>query len=277
MIMNSAMKNFVDENERVLEKWEQEYINRGYDVYFTPDGIMYRGNIKWDGKNWRHLPSEKDNELWANAPLRILFLTKDQNGGENHDDCWDVRADAYHRPDSEVEENLLYKQYAFNNNIVKVLYGLVTTTPQSMIGYMDIDEREAVRISDVFPFARINCKKETGGPSCPDGVLANALAEFSSFLEEQIHLLDADIFICCGSGDYENKILNFLNEHGYNFKYLNDDCYSIYYDEEKNKIAIDSYHLSNFTISRQSIYEDIVVPYYKFLQAHPEFINSHRK
>ena len=270
------MKDYVKENERILEQWQKEYVLRGKDVYFTPDGIMFRGPLYFDGKNWRHEIGGNENELWSNAPLRILFLTKDQNGGEDHSDYWDVRGDAYHHPESEAEENRLYSRYAFNNNIVKMLYGIVTATPQSMVNYQDIDEKDAVIVSDTFPYARINCKKETGGPQCPDDILLPAMREFSAFLEKQIANFDADIFICCGSSKNGNKILDFLNEHGYNFKYINDDSYSIYYDNVKNKIAIDSWHLSNHYEERQTIYEDVVVPYYKFLQAHPDFIKPHR-
>lgn len=35
------MKDYVGANERILEKWCQEYISRGKDVDLTPDGIMY--------------------------------------------------------------------------------------------------------------------------------------------------------------------------------------------------------------------------------------------
>ena len=51
------MKNYVEENQRILVNWEQEYKNRGNVINFCPDGIMFRGSIEKDkaGKNWRHL------------------------------------------------------------------------------------------------------------------------------------------------------------------------------------------------------------------------------
>lgn len=276
------MKDYVKENQRILEAWEKEYINKGYDVYFTPDGIMYRGPLVWDGKNWRHDVGGNENELWSNAPIRILFLTKDQNGGVDHDDCWDVRGDSYHHPDSEKEENRLYNKYAFNANIVRILYGLVSTNTNKMVDFDYLDDSEALKVADVVPFARINCKKETGGPQCPYDVLDKALKEFRPNLTEQILNLDADIFVCCGCFYDTNPILDFLNTIGYNFQYTNDGSYSVYYDSEKNKIAISLYHLSYRSYSRRAMYEDAIIPYYNFIKQlvdtkGTDFIESHRK
>lgn len=70
------MKDYVKENQRILDAWEKEYVNKGYDVYFTPDGIMYRGPLVWDGKNWRHDIGGNENELWTNAPIRIFVFNQ---------------------------------------------------------------------------------------------------------------------------------------------------------------------------------------------------------
>ena len=272
------MKNYVEENQRILVNWEQEYKNRGNVINFCPDGIMFRGSIEKDkaGKNWRHLENGKENDFWANCPLRILFLTKDQNGGMDHEDYWDPRGDAYHKPGSRIEDYVLDKRTAFNTNIVNILYGLVKTTPDTFIEYDKIDEKDAVKVSDEYPFARINCKKEVGGPSCPDNVFIKAIDDYSCYLKQQILNLDSDIFVCCGNYNKKNLILNFLNKIGYKFEYLNDESYSIYYDKEKNKIAIDLYHLSYNYYSREAMYNDAIKTYFAFLKSHPNFIKSHR-
>ena len=131
-------------------------------------------------------------------------------------------------------------------------------------------------MSDEYPFARINCKKEVGGPSCPDNVLEKVINDYSCYLKQQILNLDSDIFVCCGNNNKENLILNFLNKIGYKFEYLNDESYSIYYDKEKNKIAIDLYHLSYYYYSREAMYNDAIKTYFAFLKSHPHFIKSHR-
>lgn len=265
--------DYVKKNEDILHRWEQEYIKRGHNVSFTPDGIMYRGKEDWDEANWVHTQSGKENELWANVPLRILFLTKDQNGGEDHSNWWDLRGDSYHHPDSDFEEYRLYKQYAFNTNIVNILYGLVKTIPDKMINFEDIKEQEALMLADSYPYARINCKKETGGPDCIDEVLLNAIDDYRDFLQEQIRNLDADILVCCGNNNDNNIILNSLNEF-YNGKFKWID-YATWYNEEDNKLAIDLYHLSHRYYARKKMYEDAIIPYHKFIQKHPDF-TKHR-
>ena len=67
------MKNYVEENQRILVNWEQEYKKRGNDINFCPDGIMFRGSIEKDkaGKNWRHLENGKENDFWAITAITI--------------------------------------------------------------------------------------------------------------------------------------------------------------------------------------------------------------
>lgn len=270
------MKDYVEENEKILAAWEQEYKNRG--INFVPDGIMFRGDFaQCDNGIWYRKKSGKENQLWSECPLRILYMTKDQNAGEDHNDFWDCRGGSLHKPNTNIEDNVLFKvKSGFNQNLANSLYGLVTTTPQKMIEFEDIDEKEVVKLSDEYPFAQINCKKEAGEGSCENAVLNRAIKEFQPFLKQQILNLDADIFVCCGEQNGVNPSFNFLNEIGYNFEYTNDNSYAIHYDAQKNKIAICAYHLGH-RYSRQAMYEDIVKTYYVFLQEHPDFIKSHRK
>lgn len=88
------MKNFVEKNEEILQKWEQEMLKNG-EENFAPDGIMYRGKIIFNESesSIREQNSNAENKLWNNAPLRLLFLTKDQNTGG--DDAWDVRGERF--------------------------------------------------------------------------------------------------------------------------------------------------------------------------------------
>ena len=273
-------KDYVKENQRILDELEQEYIKRREDVCLAADGIMFRGPIvKGEIGHWIHEQSGTENELWSNCPIRILYLTKDQNGGKDNDDYWDLRGDAYHHPNSKVEENILYSAGgSLNTNLVKSLYGLVTATPESMVEFKDIDKKEAVKISDTYPFARINCKKVVGGPKCSNSILANALHQDRDFISKQILNLDADIIVCCGNQQGKNLILDFLNDIGYNFQKPKEGnkAYDIWFDPHKNKIAIDAYHLGYYGYSRESMYNDIVKTYHSFLQQHPDFIKSHR-
>jgi hypothetical protein len=276
-------KNYVEENEKILDAWEQEYKNRGKDIYFSRDGIMFRGEFakKNDG-NWYRKKSGNENELWAKCPLRILYLTKDQNAGENHDQNWDCRVGSLHHPNSDIADYKLFKvSSGFNQNLANSLYGLATTTPEKFVEFEDLDEKEVVKVSDEYPFAHINCKKEAGGAKCSDAVLDAAMKEYSAFLKQQILNLDADIIVCSGGwrgNANEDVMVNFLNSIGYKFE-RDKDCgnYVFHYDETNNKVAISAYHLGYFVYGRKQMYDDIVKTYYLFLRKYPDFLKSQRK
>lgn len=268
------MKDYVAENERILDEWEQEYKKNGLNTenYFARDGIMYRGDLSWDGKNWRHNANGHENSLWLNAPLRILYLTKDQNVGDEY--CWDVRGESYHTQSYPNDENKLWRKYRFIKMLVRTLYGL-SIAKQSFQKYENIDDTVALHVADTISYARINCKKEGGTRQCSDSILIAAVNQYADFLKRQIVNLDADVFVCCMSKEmwdnntkecfYYNYILcEVLNELcNYHFEKVQD--LEVYYDAIANKVAINSYHLS-YIIDESQSYNDIVEQYHKFLQ-----------
>ena len=282
-------KDFVKENQRILEEWcakfakdkkkDEEY--KGYNPanYFAEDGIMFKGvptclETKFPDGNttyrWVHAPNGKENEMWEKVPLRILYLTKDQYtyGGET----WDVRSESYRYLDKNATENDL-STCRFHVNLVYSLFGLLKTTPDKMMEYDDFFDAEALKFSEEQIYARINCRKEYGDSTCSDSKLLEAIKNYQDFLKEQICNLDADVFICCGSHNDNNIILDYLNEfYDGKFKWIG---YATWYNEEDNKLAIDSYHLSYMRGGYRQQYEDIVKPYFDFIQKYPNFI-KHR-
>lgn len=277
------MKDYVAENERILNKWRNQ-LNQ-YE-YFAPDGIMYKGEFRGAYKyyekgeykfRWMRIPSGRENILWTNAPLRVLFLTKDQN--TSGDTAWDVRSETYWAADENVtpEERGIDKS-RFNSNLVYILYGILNTTADKQVGYKDA-AKEALSFVDEQIFARINCKKEVGGGKCENYDLQKAIDRDLKLLKEQILNLDADIIICCGYSenieDSGNLLLNFLKQACYyNLKKQDDDSW-IYYDDKQNKIAINNWHLSA-RINSENWYDQLIDAYYRFLKEHPDFSKSHR-
>ncbi len=285
------MKDFVAENERILNEWRKSYVDLNQSKYpdcsnlgeyFASDGIMFKGKIvpkkrKYENGDevfkWEREPSGKENELWSKEPLRIIFLTKDQN--TSGDVAWDVRGETFRYPDENCkpEECCLYTQNAFFRNLVYSLYGILNTNAGQPRSY-DFTNKEALEFSDKQIFARINCKKEVGSDRCSDIALRNAIENDKMILKQQIENLNADIFMCCGySQSIENtgnRMLNLLIEIGYQFKPEVEDW--IYYDEKRNKIAINLYHLSY----PQFNYHGMVSAYSEFLIKHPDFTKSHR-
>lgn len=268
------MKNYVAINDSILKEWETSSQKYG-EHNFAPDGIMYRGEILayGDGAGIEREPDEHniENTNWANAPLRILFLTKDQNSaGET---AWDVRTETGRK--SVDAESI---PYLFYRNLMYQLYGLVKTTSNFKPDYT-FSNKEAVELYDSFPLARINAKKESGANSVSNSTLRKYLERDSDLISRQIDNLDADIIVCCGFSESieesGNLLLNFLNHHGYNFIQIENNTW-MYYDAEKNKLAINNWHLSYRYIGSEKIYNKMIDAYYQFLQIYPDFIKHHR-
>ena len=98
--------NYVEENERILKEWCKKFVEdkkqdkeyRGYDIekYFAKDGIMNIGDkftMDKNGTIWREASGE-ENTKWNECPMRILFLTKDENTDGN--EAWDVREETFY-------------------------------------------------------------------------------------------------------------------------------------------------------------------------------------
>lgn len=289
------VKDFVGENQRILDEWRVDYVRKNQHLYpdctnlgdyFAPDGIMFKGAFfpvhKENGSffRWARKASGRENDMWNMTPLRILYLTKDQNTSD--DVAWDVKSESfrYRSEDYPPSDMYLQRESRLYVNLVYTLYGIINTTAKSNADFSSFADRESLEASiletvDKSIFARINCKKEVGYDRCSDKTLDDAINNDKDFLRRQITLLDADIIICCGFNksikDSGNLMLNFLNTIGYNFKANKKEDW-IYYDEEKNKIAINSYHLSYPGLD----YEGMIEAYFDFLKVHPEFTKSHR-
>ena len=267
------MKDYVAENERILKEWRKSN-EKNEETNFANDGIMYRGAIESIENGTERYESDdmQENKMWSEAPLRILFLTKDQNAGEY--DAWDVRGET---------GNL---SYAFFRNLMYQLYGLVNTKSGDKVDYNNFTNEQAIELYKTFPIARINAKKEAGVSSVSNHTLKDYIERDCELLKKQIDNLDADIIICCGYSDYVeesgNLLLNFLKKECYNNldnKDDNgwiDDGGWIYYDKENDKLAINNWHLSARK-SSEEWYNQLIDAYHRFLEKHPNFIKSHRK
>jgi len=295
------MKDYVAENERILNEWREKFVEdkkddkeyKGYKIesFFAKDGIMFKGDFEGEWKpydngqtrfRWKRNPNFSENELWANAPLRILYLTKDQNiNGDDLYGAWDVRSETFRYPDISYkpEDMCLHSQSTFFRNLVYSLFGIMNTKPESPMKYDRVSNEKALKFADKQIFARINCKKEVGEDKCPNDILKKAIDNDKVYLEQQIKNIDADIFICCGYsesiGQTGSHIINFLNEIGYNFVQDSKEETGewIFFDEKRNKVAINSYHLSYSGFN----YNGLITAYSIFLKNHKDFTKSHRE
>ncbi len=292
------MKDYVLENERILNEWCKKFVEdklddeeykgyktKGYETedFFAKDGIMNKGKFKNDnGTIWREA-SGKENIKWSECPLRVLFLTKD----ENADEAWDVRRETFYEKGGEnpLQNNTVSGSFFYQNEAC-LLYGLRNTTPEKMMSYDGFSWEEALRFSDEKIFARINCKKEVGGETILDSVLKDSIDKYYDYLKEQILNIDADILVCCGSQNDNNIILNTVYDiYKDEFEYVN--CVEgkgtgMHYNAKQNKLAIDAYHLAFFKGGLEARYNETVGMYYEFLKYLKntkgiDFSASHRK
>lgn len=277
------MKDYVAENKRILEEWRKSLMIE--DNSFALDGIMNKGEFYIDEyEAVRREESGKENSLWNECPLRVLFLTKD----ENAEIAWDVRTETFYEKGCGLPpQNKTVSGSFFYQNEACLLYGLLNTKPteNGLIKYEDFSWKDALRFSDEKIFARINCKKEVGGSTISDNVLRNAIKENYKYLKEQILIIDADILVCCGSQNGSNSILNTVYDiYKDEFKYA--DCVKgkgtgMHYNARRNKLAIDAYHLAFFKGGLEARYNETVGMYYEFLKYLKEtkdidFSASHR-
>ena len=181
--------DYVAENERILNEWRKSNEERG-ETNFADDGIMNKGEFYideyYDGaiRRRRH-ENSLENTMWNRCPLRVLFLTKDEYTWGNK--AWDVRTETFYEKGGEIPpNNNTVSASFFYQNEACLLYGLRNTTPEKMMSYDGFSWEEALKFSDEKIFARINCKKEVGGPTISDSVLKDAIKESYKYLKEQI-------------------------------------------------------------------------------------------
>lgn len=277
------MEDYVGKNQRILDEWREKFIedkkaDETYaDLYFAQDGIMNKGEFyPEDDGVCRRRPNGNENELWTKAPLRVLFLTKDENISSTGR-VWDVRTETFHLKNIEIP---ICDYHILNNpfykNEANILYGILNTRTDEMVGFHEFSYEDAVKFSDEVIFARINCKKEGGDEKIDNIDLQNAITPYYDNLKKQIIALDADIFICCGNQKDDNVILNtlwkiFKDEYHEEFEYIplrtiDKIGTGINYHRGKNKLAIDAYHLAYLNGGEELRYYDVVGAYYEFIK-----------
>lgn len=264
--------DYVTENNKILKDWLLSNLRYGEDD-FADDGILYKGKPYSTEFGSCKDESGTENNLWEHAPLRILFITKDQNaGGEG---AWDIRTETGR---SHLNFNKISR--LFYKNLMYQLYGLVHTTDKHICKYIFNNESArgtALHLYDTYPLARINVKKQAGNKSISNNVLRYYLQRDREFICKQISNLDADIMVCCGySESVENTgnlLLNFLNENGYSFEPFSKNCW-IYYDSIRNKVAINTYHLSYLKKTSEIIFTEMIADYHAFLRKNPQFLQK---
>ena len=255
------MSNYNERLNKLFKEWKKKSKENGYNR-FCFDGLMYKGEI-YDEK-WNLRRQGNENELWHDAPKRVLFLCKDPNIGADFD-VEDFRERNCHKKGENIKA-LFYK------NIAYWLYGLLNVDKNGIAPKFETLTDEIITdFFDKTPFAYVNCKKEAGIGKVSNTELQDHIDLYKDFIKQEIEILNPDIIVCGGGSSI---IKNFVKEKIYTDIEKTNNW--IYYSKKNNKVVIDSYHPSYWQIGggSKTIYERMMSKYKEFADKYPHFFNK---
>ncbi len=209
----------------LFTSWKKEMEKNGHEG-FCYDGLIYRGG--------------QEDELWASAPRKILFLLKEQNDNDGED----VREWS-----GSINGKSPYRN--FYNRISAWLYGLTHATKAGYLSASEaFDAGNQMKALSSYPYAYVNLKKQTGGAQANDKeILAHAMI-YQDFLREQLDILGANIVVCCGDVVFQSAKEVLYGD--LEFKQVND---WIWLNKERNLILIHSFHPAALNKSNEGMYD----------------------
>ena len=251
--------------DTVLENWKEQSIKDGYSK-FCWDGLMYKGEIKTgkstDGNIFYYRSSGNEEEMWINAPIKVLFLNKD----------------VPFNPDQDIRE-WIFRQHPTDittfhyKNVALWLYGLLNIDNNGYAPRFEEVNDTLLYSSflDKTPFAYVNCKKESGGNTIENHILEEYIDKYKVFLIKQILILEPDIIVCGGGGSI---IKNFVIKNVYNKAIAINNW--MFYDEVANKLIVDSYHPSYYGKTQEYVYSTMMDNYEEYLRIYPKNVMTYR-
>lgn len=264
------MKDYHKLEEDIFKRWNRASIANGDGELKNEDGLLFRGKIIFDGEGGRTRQPGKEETLWHNAPKRLLFLTKETPDYGCDDNCWDLRTET--ATDYETDTEPRHK--VFYSNYIRWAYGILNISPKGKTKSFEEASNWAKSLNYFIkeaPLARVNIKKQQGGPSTKANNLIESVNKYSEFVLEQISLYDADIFFCCGNDTY-NALSKIWSKYLPHLEEIND---WMYYSKSKKKLVINSWHPSARK-KHKEMYDSLMEAYEEFLQRFPVFKKSCR-
>ena len=229
------------QHEKEWTGFSEEFLNG----HFCWDGLHFTGmpsepHYEADGHSWRVMDGDdKQDEIWAKAFIKPVFLCKDHNGNEAVDE----------REETGYSNERFY--HSFYGKFLMLLYAL---TNYDSLNQSFPTLEEAWNIDNCWlgekgyfhaPVVRMNLKKIAGGPKCYDNVLSEYIRNDLAFITRQKDIYDgANVFVCCHGGEPSNPIMDLLqNEWFPNLKRYRDSGF-IWYDDVKKISVLHEWHMS---------------------------------
>lgn len=248
-----------DQEEKLFERWAQRARKLRDADMITKDGLLYRGEISWDGFCQIHHPAN-EQQLWDDAGMRLLVLTKELF----EEDCWDIRTETGRVPSPRLTVRTAQR---FFPNLELWAYGLLTIPERKVIPFAKADNPTRLQgFYENAPIARVNCKKQPDMKAASNAVLQKYMDGYADLLREQITMYHADIILCLGG---QGIMVNFIRKNVYtDLEDVNAHCF---YSPSANVLVVKQYHPTYNVYSRKEMYSGMIQDYQAFLKATPQF------
>ena len=245
--------------DELFERWAQRARKLRESDEITKDGLLYRGELWFDGINQVCRPSDEEQQ-WDDASLRLLVLTKELQD----DDGWDIRGESGRVPSPRLTCRTAQR---FFPNLELWVYGLMNIPDRKVMTYARADNE--VRLQGFYenaPIARVNFKKQPDIKAASNTVLQKYMRDYADLLKEQISLYDADILLCIGG---QGVMVKFLADNVYSdLEQFNEH---IWFSPSKGVVVVKQYHPNYNVYSRKEMYVGMIKDYQDFLKDHPSF------
>lgn len=245
--------------EELFERWAERARKLHDSDEITKDGLLYRGELWFDGYCQVHRRANEE-QLWADAGMRLLVLTKELFD----EDGWDLRAESGRVPSPRLTCRTAYR---FFPNLELWVYGLMNIPDRKVISFARADNETRLQgFYENAPIARVNCKKQPDARAASNAVLQKYMENYADLLTEQITLYDADVILCTGG---QGIMVSFLQKHVYrDLEQVNEHCW---YSASSNVAVVKQYHPTYSVYSRKEMYTNMMKDYQAFISATPSF------
>ena len=253
--------SFVRSNSKYLAVLKRKYLENG-ETGFVEDGILCRGGVRCDDDgHWRFMEGDED-EIWANAPRRILIVDKYPDG-----ECTSLVYETGQLRYSGAREAQF--PLRFYRNILRAVHGFEITTGSRFVSFDEFTMEDAVLSFDTAAVARINLWKSASDVGISDRSLRQHLKRYEEDIRMQMDILDPDIILCC-SGVVFDTVMSVC----FNDEYETNDprlSWIHYLAGDRKRIVVNSYHPAYCGISESFFYNEMMKDYHGFLRQHPEY------
>ena len=248
-----------EKEEELFERWAQRARKLHQSDEITKDGLLYRGELWFDGYCQVHRRANEE-QLWSDASLRLLVLTKELYD----EDGWDLRSESGRVPSPRLTCRTAYR---FFPNLELWVYGLMNIPDRKVVPFSRADNETRLQgFYENAPIARVNCKKQPNAVAASNTVLQKYMENYADLLAEQVLLYDADVILCTGG---QGIMIKFLHDHVYrDMEQYNEHCW---YSPSTGVVAVKQYHPTYSVYSRKEMYQSMIHDYQDFLKANPAF------